>query len=53
MLVNQLFHIAIRSANIGATRRFHVDVLGMALTGVIDHVSAAVSVPAAHRQFAG
>lgn len=31
MLVNQLFHIAIKSANVEATRRFYVDVLGMTL----------------------
>ena len=31
MLVNQLFHIAIKTANVEATRRFYVDVLGMTL----------------------
>ncbi len=31
MLVNQLFHIAIKSANVEATRRFYVDVMGMTL----------------------
>ena len=31
MLVNQLFHIAIKSANVEATRRFYVDALGMTL----------------------
>ncbi len=32
MLVNQLFHIAIKSANVEATRRFYVDVMGMTLS---------------------
>ena len=32
MLVNQLFHIAIKTANVEATRRFYVDVLGMTLS---------------------
>jgi catechol 2,3-dioxygenase-like lactoylglutathione lyase family enzyme len=31
MLVNQLFHIAIKSPNVEATRRFYMDVLGMTL----------------------
>jgi catechol 2,3-dioxygenase-like lactoylglutathione lyase family enzyme len=31
MLVNQLFHIAIKSADIEATRRFYTDVMGMTL----------------------
>jgi catechol 2,3-dioxygenase-like lactoylglutathione lyase family enzyme len=31
MLVNQLFHIAIKTANVEATRRFYCDVLGMTL----------------------
>jgi len=31
MLVSQLFHIAIKSFNVEATRRFYVDVLGMTL----------------------
>jgi catechol 2,3-dioxygenase-like lactoylglutathione lyase family enzyme len=31
MLVNQLFHIAIKTANVEATRRFYVDAMGMRL----------------------
>src|SRR5262249_18152126 len=31
MLVNQLFHVAIKTPNLEASRRFYVDVLGMAL----------------------
>ncbi len=31
MLVSQLFHIAIKSPNVEATRRFYMDVLGMTL----------------------
>jgi catechol 2,3-dioxygenase-like lactoylglutathione lyase family enzyme len=31
MLVNQLFHIAIKTASVEATRRFYCDVLGMTL----------------------
>ena len=31
MLVNQLFHIAIKTSCVEATRRFYVDVLGMTL----------------------
>lgn len=31
MLVNQLFHVAIKSPNVEATRRFYMDVLGMTL----------------------
>ncbi len=31
MLVNQLFHVAIKTPNLEATRRFYCDVLGMTL----------------------
>jgi catechol 2,3-dioxygenase-like lactoylglutathione lyase family enzyme len=31
MLVNQLFHVAVKTPNLEASRRFYVDVLGMTL----------------------